>query len=223
MGELVMEHLITGTGITLSYLQDPRALAAIDWPSVLDDLTDAGARPQFLWCDLDALTHVVLATDRAIGRHVGVFGLREQPTALRADFVMVRPGGDQPALTRAMLAHLLTRIVTLDGKPAAVVARPGHGASEDAVRSLGASIDGIAMHPPATGNVIALATAALARQAGRGGTLMDLRGIAAGTLLRDLRRLHRTRLEQRRLRSKAARTGGATPRPKTATRTGRTG
>jgi hypothetical protein len=219
-----MDHLITGTDITLTYLQDRRALAAIDWPSVFDDLTDAGARPRFLWCDLDALTHVVLATERSTGLHVGAFGLAQGPIALKADFVIARPGPDHATLTRAMLAHLLSRIVQLDGKPDAIVARQGHPASEAAVRGLGAAIGGITLHPPVSGNVILLKTAALARRAGLSATMMDLRGIPAGGLLRDLARLHRMRLEpSRKVRSKAARIGGATPRPKTATRTGRSG
>ena len=218
-----MDHLLIGTDIRLTYLQDRRALSAIDWPTVLDDLTDAGAMPpRFLWCDLDALTHVVLATERGTGRHVGIFGLVRLAGSLKADCVVTPPGSAGPALSQAMLAYLLARIVRLDGKPEAVVSRRGNIASEQAVRLLGAAMAGIAMHPPASGNVITLRTAHLARQTGPGTVVMDLRGVPQTALLRDLRRLHRVRVEVPRVRAKAARTGGATRRPRTATRTGKT-
>jgi len=223
-----MDHLLAGTDIRLTYLQDYRALERIDWPTVLDDLTDAGAPPnRFPWCDLDRLTHVVLATDRRSGRHIGVLGLVERAAApepfLLAEAAMVRPGDDCAVLMRAMLAHVLARIVCLDGKPAAIVSGRGDHAIAGALRDLGAALAGANFHPPLVGNVIAFRTACLARRVSNGGALMDLRAIAESVLLKDLRRLHRIRPEQRKPTVKPARTGGATPRPRKATRTGRSG
>ena len=57
-----MHHYLAGSRVTLTYLRDRRALAGIDWPAVLGDLTD-NATPLGMgrWNDLSALTHVVLA------------------------------------------------------------------------------------------------------------------------------------------------------------------
>ena len=96
-GKLAMDHLLAGTDIRLTYLQDRRALARIDWPAIFDDLIDAGAPPnRCLWCDLDRLTHVVLATDRATGHYAGLLGLSGRTTGqdiwLLIDAAMTRPG-----------------------------------------------------------------------------------------------------------------------------------
>ena len=74
-----MNYLLAGSPIKLTYLQDRRALGAIDWPAVFDDLTDAGLPlSHWQWCDVDALTHVVLAVDRITGRYAGVLGMIER-------------------------------------------------------------------------------------------------------------------------------------------------
>lgn len=244
-----MKHSLAGSRITLNYLQDRRALAGIDWPAVLDDLTDAGAPPnRCQWCDLDRLTHVVLATDPASGGYIGMLGLIERATSLEpyllVEVVMVRPGGQGIALRRAMLAHILARIVCLDGKPVALASPPRNRSIEPALRDLGLHIGGSELHPPADGNVIRFTTASLARRIGPGGTVLDLRPVAEGSLLRDLRGLHGGRPERpkprtvksapdvgppnggppdRRPTEKPARSAAATRRPKKATRTGRSG
>ena len=196
-----MKHSLAGSRITLNYLQDRRALAGIDWPAVLDDLTDAGAPPnRCQWCDLDRLTHVVLATDPASGGYIGMLGLIERATSLEpyllVEVVMVRPGGQGIALRRAMLAHILARVVCLDGKPVALASPPRNRSIEPALRDLGLHIGGSELHPPADDNVIRFTTASLARRIGPGGTVLDLRPVAEGSLLRDLRGLHGGRPER---------------------------
>jgi hypothetical protein len=230
-----MHHLLAGSRIRLTYLQDRRALAGIDWPAVLDDLIDAGAPPTSCrWRDLDGLTHVVLATDTVTGRYAGLLGLIERGTALETwlmiEAAMVRPGEKGILLRRAMLAHVLARIVCLDGKPAALAAPAGDRSIEPALRDLGMHIRLADMHPPADGNVIVFDTASLARRIGAGGTILDLRATAESPLLRDLRTLHGGRPERVKLRARArpvtvkpARSAGATRRPRKATRTGRNG
>ncbi len=225
-----MHHLLAGSQIRLTYLQDRRALRRIDWRTVFDDLTDAGApMNHWRWCDLDGLTHVVLATDRLTGRHVGVLGLTERATPLEpwllVEFAMVRPK-ESGMLPRAMLAHVLARIVCLDGKPAAVAA--AH-ADQAALRDLGLNIRSATLHPPVEGNVIGFRVARLARQIGGDRTVLDLRPVSEISLLRDLRGLHGVRPERRKLPAdqefmeKPARGGGATRRPRNTTRTGRSG
>ena len=225
-----MDYLLAGTDIRLTYLQDHRALARIDWATLLDDLMDAGAPlNRLLWGDLDALTHVVLATDRSTGRCAGVLGLRERTTALEPwlliDAIMVRPA-DAATLPLALLAHGLARIACLDGKPLAIAARRGDFGIEPVLRKLGDTVTGGAVHPPAASNVIGLRTAALARRVGVTFTVLDMRQVVETALLRDLRRLHRARLERARPRSaaakvtgKVARIGGGMRRPKTTTHT----
>ncbi|MSP02176.1 MAG: hypothetical protein EXR07_14165 [Acetobacteraceae bacterium] len=228
-----MDHLLAGTEIRLTYLQDHRALARIDWAAVFDDLTDAGAPPnRCQWRDLDELTHVVLATDRVTGRHAGLLGLVERKTLVESylsiDAAMVRPG-DDGLLPRAMLAHILARIVCLDGKPIALAAPPHDQTIEIALRGLGDAITGADPYPSDNGTVIAFATAALARRIGPSSTILDLRTVLESSLLRDLRRLHRARPERVKARlgrlipRKPAKTGGSTRHPRTATRTGRNG
>jgi hypothetical protein len=229
-----MDHFLAKTQIRLTYLQDRRALADIDWPAVLDDLADAGLPlHQWRWCDLDGLTHVVLATDRDTRRYVGVLGLTEKATApeswLRVETVMVRPH-DSSALSCAMLAHVLARVVCLDGKPIAIA---GSRAFREALSSLSLKIRAGRLYPPTGTNVAVLETARLGRGIGVGHTVLDLRSVSEAMLLRDLRGLHGIRPERlkslvaqrpsKQPKAKSARSGGATRRPRKATRTGRTG
>jgi hypothetical protein len=228
-----MQYILAGSRIKLDYLQDRRALAGIDWPAVLEDLMEVGAPPRLCrWSDLDRLTHVVLATDSSAGQYVGMLGLIEHSTKLEPwlliEASMVRPGETGVVLRRAMLAHVLARIVCLDGKPAALASPAGDRSIEAALRDLGLNIRDAEMHPPADGNVIVFRTASLAHRIGTGRVLLDLRPVAEGSLLRDLRGMHGGRPERVKYRvrtiiAKPAKSGGATRRPKKATRTGRSG
>lgn len=226
-----MHHLLAGSQIRLTYLQDRRALAGIDWPTVFDDLADAGmSLIRWQWCDLDALTHIVLATDRLTGRFAGVLGLTERAGALEPwlmiDVALVRPKDSAGTLPRAMLAHALARIVCLDGKPAAVVAS---GANRSTLGELSRNIRSASLHPPTDSNVILLKTARLARQIGVERTVLDLRSVSETSLLRDLRGLHGVRPERTRVAppeipmEKSAKNAVAMRRPRKATHTGRTG
>jgi hypothetical protein len=227
-----MHHFLTGTQVKLTYLQDRRALAGIDWPTVFDDLMDAGVPlNRWRWCDLEALTHVILATERQTGRHIGVLGLSERTTArepwLLVENVMVRPADSQGPLPRAMLAHALVRVVCLDGKPIAIAASR---TNRDALCGLRQSIRSAALYPPAEDNIVSLDAAKLGRQIGAGHTVLDLRPVSEASLLRDLRGLHgigpgrlRSLAALRSTMAKPARSGGATRRPRKATPTGRTG
>jgi hypothetical protein len=226
-----MHYLLAGSQIKLIYLQDRRALDGIDWPSVFDDLTDAGLPARsWQWCDLDALTHVVLAIDRTTGSYAGVLGLVERKTPvdgwLMIELTMVRPKESDGSLSRAMLAHALARVVCLDGKPLALAAAQ---AGRTALHELSRHIRSATLHPPADGNVISLGAAGLARQIGTGRTVLDLQTVTEASLLRDLRGLHgiramgkRTALSERSM-ARLARNAAATRRPRKATRTGRTG
>ena len=221
-----MDHLLAGTDIRLTYLQDRRALARIDWPAIFDDLIDAGAPPnRCLWCDLDRLTHVVLATDRATGHYAGLLGLSGRTTGqdiwLLIDAAMTRPGDAGDSLALSMLAHALVRIVSLDGRPAALASARGETTMGSPLRALGDAI-AAPSHPPAEGNVIFLPAAGLAQRIGSGGVVLDLRPLSEKPLLKDLRALHRSRVEKVSPKGRANR-GGAMPRPRKATRTGRTG
>ena len=210
------------------------ALADINWPSVFDDLADAGLPlHQWRWCDLDGFTHVVLATDRDTKQYVGVLGLTEKTAAqepwLQVETVIVRPNESSP-LSCAMLAHVLARVVCLDGKPAAIA---GSRAFREALCTFSLKIRAAGLYPPAGTNVVALETARLGRGIGVGHTVLDLRSISEAVLLRDLRGLHGIRPERLKSlvaqrpskppKTKLARSGGATRRPRKATRTGRTG
>jgi hypothetical protein len=226
-----MHHLLAGSQLKLSYLQDRRALDGIDWPTVFDDLTDAGLPlSRWQWCDLDALTHVVLALDRTTGRCAGVLGLTERTTPvdswLMIELMLVQPKENDGTLARAMLAHVLARVVCLDGKPLAIASGlAGRTALADLSRHIG-SAD---LHPPADGNVIALEAARLARRLGACRSMLDLREVSEGLLLRDLRGLHgisatgkKAALSDRSM-ARLARNAAATRRPRKATHTGRTG
>jgi hypothetical protein len=226
-----MHHFLAGSLIKLTYLQDRRAIRAIDWPVIFDDLTDAGMPvSRWQWCDLDALTHVVLATDRVTGRYAGVLGLSECVTPLEPwlmiDVALVRPREIRGTLPLAMLAHILARIVCLDGKPAAIAA--SH-INRPALSDLSRNIRSAVLHPPADGNVIAFGAAALAHRIGVGGTVLDLRAVTETSLLRDLRGLHGVRRERTKSvpdkapTAKPAKSAAATRRPRKATHTGRNG
>ena len=226
-----MHHLLAGSRIRLTYLQDRRALAGIDWPTVFDDLADAGtALTHWQWCDLDRLTHVVLAIDRGSGRYAGVIGLSERANPpnrwLMIDVALVRQADAAGMLPRAMLANVLVRTVCLDGKPAGVAASRTNRA---VLRDLGASIRIATLYPPVSGNVISFHAADLARQIGDGRTVLDLRSVSETSLLRDLRGLHGVRPGRAKLSlsrdpmAKPARSADATRRPRKATHTGMIG
>ena len=226
-----MQHLLAGTQIRLVYLQDRRALRGIDWPSVFDDLTDAGApMSRWQWCDLDRLTHVVLAIDRITGHYAGVLGLTAEATPpdqrLMLDLALVRPKENGLTLPRAMLAHALARIVCLDGKPLAITASQGN---RPVLTDLSQNVRSTALHPPAEGNVIALRAARLGREIGGGRTVLDLSPVSESSLLRDLRGLHGVRPVRAKVSpvegvmEKLATSAAARRRPRKATHTGRTG
>jgi hypothetical protein len=226
-----MQYLLTGSQIRLEYLQDRRALRKIDWPTIFDDLTDAGLPlSRWQWCDLDSLTHVVLASDRTAGRYAGVLGLVERATPLdpwlMIELLLVRPKASDSTLPRAMLAHVLTRVVCLDGKPLAMAASQ---AGRSTLRELSQNIRSATLYPPAEGNVIAFAAASLARRIGVGKAVLDLQTVTESSLLRDLRDLHGLRPERtksglsERSMAKLARNAAAMRRPRKATPTGRTG
>ncbi|MGA3005455.1 MAG: hypothetical protein ABSE20_27440 [Acetobacteraceae bacterium] len=226
-----MHYLLAGSQIKLTYLQDRRALRGIDWPMIFDGLTDAGLPlSHWQWCDLDALTHVVLAIDRATGGYAGVLGLIERTTPpgpwLMIELAQVRPTDSDGSLPRAMLAHVLARVVCLDGKPLAIATGM---AGRAPLTELSRNIRSAALHPPADSNVITLGAASLARQIGAGRSVLDLQAVSEGSLLRDLRGLHGIRamgkkatLSERSM-ARLARNAAATRHPRKATRTGRTG
>jgi hypothetical protein len=226
-----MNYLLAKSQIKLTYLQDRRALREIDWPAIFDDLTDAGlALSQWQWCDLDALTHVVLAIDRTTDRYAGVLGLTERTDPvdswLMIERLVVRPQASDVTLPRAMLAHVLARAVCLDGKPLAMVAA---SSGRGPLSELSRNIRFATLYPPEHGNVIALRAAGLARQIGIGRSVLDLQAVTEGSLLRDLRGLHGVRAMGKKAAlselsmAKQARIAAATRRPRKATHTGRTG
>jgi len=225
-----MHHLLAGSRVRLTYLQDRRALAGIDWPAIFDDLADAGTpMTHWQWCDLDALTHVVLAIVRVTGRYAGVLGLTRCTALaewLMIDVSLVRPITNGNTLARAMLAHVLARIVCLDGKPVALAASSGNRAG---LTDLSLNIRSAALHPAADGNVVIFRAARLAHEIGAGKTVLDLRAVSETSLLRDLRGLHGVRPERTKLSpaenvmAKLARSASATRRPRKATHIGSNG
>jgi hypothetical protein len=224
-----MHHLLAGSRIRLTYLQDRRALGSIDWPAIFDDLADAGApMTHWQWCDLDALTHVVLAIDRVTGRYCGVLGLTRRAVPaewLMIDVSLVQPKTNGNTLMRAMLAHVLARIVCLDGKPVALAASVGGRAL---LTDLSLNIRTAALHPAADGNVVIFRAARLAHEIGSGKTVLDLRAVSETSLLHDLRGIHgvrpeRTKLSGESVMAKLARSAAATRRPRKATHIGSNG
>ncbi|HEX3993742.1 MAG TPA: hypothetical protein VHX39_21440 [Acetobacteraceae bacterium] len=226
-----MNHLLAGSQIKLTYLQDRRALSAIDWPSIFDDLTNAGLPvSRIQWCDLGALTHVVLAVDRNDSRHAGVLGLVERTSPVKPwlmiELALVRPDETKGMLRRSMLAHALARVVCLDGIPLAMAAAHNGRAT---LNELSRDIRLASLHPPADGNVIELQAAGLARQIGNDRSVLDLRSVSEGSLLRDLRGLHGIRAMGKKATlsdlsmARMARNAAATRRPRKATHTGRIG
>jgi hypothetical protein len=231
-----MHRYLAGTQIKLNYLEDKRVLAGINWPSIFDDLADSGTPfSHWRWCDLDRLTHVVIASDRRTRMCAGVLGLTERMMDrepwLVVETAAVRPS-DRSSLPGAMLAHLLASVISIDGKPIAIA---GPRMTRDALCVLSRGVRSAELHPPADGNVVAFATARLAVGLGQEYSVLDFRNVAEASLIRDLWKLHGVRTS--RLAPgpggkpagksgpprKPARSGGATRRPRKATRTGRTG
>ena len=198
-----MDHLLRGSGLTLTYLRDRRAIEGIDWPLLFDDLLEPGGPPnRCLWGGLDNLSHVVLATDRTSGRTMGLVGLMTRQTAHTSYLVVEQAlvhttpaeadganGAYDATLLGAMLAHMLARIVTLEGRPACLAAAHAIPGVEAALRGMLAT-PGMAAHPPEQDNVINFQAASLACRIGRPALLLDLRAVTDTDLMRALRRMH---------------------------------
>jgi hypothetical protein len=226
-----MHHELAGTHYRLSYLQDRRALDSIDWPTAIEDLADVGAPlSQWRWCDVDRLTHVILATDRETRQFIGVLGLIErledQKPLLCIETVIVTPD-ETGALLGAMVAHALARVVDLDGVP---VALSGPDAVRETLLGLSLKIRASGLYPPAGGNVVSFNAAKLGQRLGPLYTVLELEAVKKASLLRDLKGVHGLRpvrlkssAGQRSSIPKSARSGTATRRPRKATHTGRIG
>jgi len=209
-----MHHLLARSRIRLTYLQDRRDLAGVDWLDFAT-LNDTGKSHTFRWLDLDGFSHAVLAADCVTGRYVGMVGLVEQSPApercLLVRALLAQKASKPAPLRRAMLAHVLARVMLFDGKPAALAAPRDDDVIAPALRDFAKHIPQAAQHPPAAGNVIAFEAAALARRTGAvHGPMLDLRHVTDRDLLGVLRSLHGRR----------PRRGEASPgKPATGTRT----
>ncbi|MBN8907929.1 MAG: hypothetical protein J0H99_15115, partial [Rhodospirillales bacterium] len=113
-GAGVMEHVLTEHGFRLLYIRDSNALGELDRDAILEDLLDGlppGETMPSFRLDLRDYDHLVIASDLATGRNLGVLGGLDHVTAaesllvLETAYVVAETRGQH--LMRRMIAFLL--------------------------------------------------------------------------------------------------------------------
>lgn len=208
-----MDHVLTEHGLRLTYLRDTAEIDALDQERILDDLfegTPPGETP--LWttgCLLSDYDHLVLASDTATGRVLGLLGGQNRVTArqesvllLETGFVIAPARGQN--LLRRMIALALLRIAGLGSLPDAIAVLTRNPVCCHVLRAMGEALHGATFAPDPEEAVIRLDAAALMHRIGNGmghrmyygATLETMRG-AAPTSTNPLRRLtYDMRMEQ---------------------------
>ena len=119
-----MEHVLTEHGFRLLYLRDSGALGELDREAILTDLLDSlppGELPPFLRLDLRDYDHLVIASDLATGRNLGVLGGMNRMTrderllVIDTAFVAAETRGQH--LMRRMIALMLLRMAGIEVLP----------------------------------------------------------------------------------------------------------
>jgi hypothetical protein len=151
--------------IRVRCLTEPHEVESLDIDHLVDELTD-GTPPSFLTPErLCVQDLVVTATEPESGRYLGLLAGRDQ-TAGAQRFLRLEIACVAPSLRgRRMMSILLARAAAARLAHGPVLAaRTGEPSWFRALRHFAAALDGSGFHPAPTGAVIALRTAAAARE-----------------------------------------------------------
>jgi len=164
-----MNLVMTEQRVRLTCLSEPHMIETLDIDQLVDDLAD-GTPPWFLTperiCvqDLIVVATVAKSGERS-GRYLGLLGARDGTAGgqafLRLDMACVAPMARGQRLVSRLLARAAAERV---GRTAILAARTATPSWFRALRHFATELPGVACHPAPAGAVVALRTAALARQ-----------------------------------------------------------
>jgi GNAT superfamily N-acetyltransferase len=160
-----MALVLTEQRVRLTCLNEPHLIETLDIDRLVDDLAD-GAPPAFLTPErLCVQDFVVVANDARSGRTLGLLGARDDAAGgqafLRLDMACVAPAARGHRLISRLLARAAAERL---GRTAVLAARTATPSWFRALRHFATTLPGVAFHPAPAGAVVALRTAALARQ-----------------------------------------------------------
>jgi hypothetical protein len=160
-----MNLILTEQPVRLTCLSEPHMIEMLDIDQLVDELAD-GTPPAFLTPERICVQDlIVVATAEKTGRCLGLLGARDDMAAgqafLRLDMACVAPMARGQRLISRLLARAAAERV---GQTAILAARTATPSWFRALRHFATSLPCVAFHPAPAGAVIALRTAALARQ-----------------------------------------------------------
>ena len=160
-----MNLVLTGQRVRLSCLSEPHMIETLDMDQLVDDLAD-GTPPSFLTPERICIQDlIVIATAEKTGRCLGLLGARDDMAGgkpfLRLDMACVAPMARGQRLISRLLARAAAERV---GRTSVLAARTATPSWFRALRHFASTLPCAAFHPAPAGAVVALRTAALARQ-----------------------------------------------------------
>jgi hypothetical protein len=160
-----MNLILTEQPVRLTCLSEPHMIETLDIDQLVDDLAD-GTPPAFLTPERICVQDlIVVATAEKTGRCLGLLGARDDMAAgqafLRLDMACVAPMARGQRLMSRLLARAAVERV---GCTSILAARTATPSWFRALRHFATNLPCVAFHPAPAGAVIALRTAALARQ-----------------------------------------------------------
>jgi hypothetical protein len=173
MGGTAMSMVRTQQPVRLTCLSEPHMIETLDIDQLVDDLAD-GTPPGFLTPERICVQDlIVIATapqsgsrpGTKPGRTLGLLGVRDDAAGgqpfLRLDMACVAPQARGQRLISRLLARAAAERV---GRTAVLAAQTVTPSWFRALRHFATELPGTAFHPAPAGAVVALRTAALARQ-----------------------------------------------------------
>jgi hypothetical protein len=159
--------------VRLTCLSEPHMIETLDIDQLVDDLAD-GTPPDFLTperiCVQDLIVVATVAKRGARpaanpGRYLGLLGMRDDTAGgqafLRLDMACVAPLARGQRLISRLLARAMAERV---GRTPILAAQTATPSWFRALRHFATELPGAAFHPAPAGTVVALRTAAMARQ-----------------------------------------------------------
>lgn len=169
-----METTIHCHGLSLAYLGDYHAIAALDQEQVFEDLSDCACEKLVFqperWRLVDH-DHLVLVRAGDTGRCLGLLaassGETGQEAFLHIDSAFVTPGAGGLDLFQRMVALAMLRIAGTDTVPRVISACTGSAGCLQALRRMIFLLPEANLFPQPDSTVVSLPTAAIARRVAR--------------------------------------------------------
>jgi hypothetical protein len=164
-----MNLVLTEQQVRLTCLSEPHMIETLDMDRLVDELAD-GTPPAFLTPERICVQDLIVVANEVKsggkpGRYLGLLGARDERAGgqafLRLDLACVAPAARGQRLVSRLLARAAAERA---GRTAILAARTATPAWFRALRHFASDLAGVTFHPAPAGAVIALRTAALARE-----------------------------------------------------------